>query len=190
MDRAKVIQQRVFLPYELYIDSAKHFCDELDKKDYISWYDLMASTTLLALSVEALVNTIGELVITEFKDFESMPPLAKVRMICESKGIEFNKGIFPFSDIANLIKVRNKLAHPKYKLLKYESTEMPLEEAKKHYEEIGDPLHDIEKGLNPKLVKQSLKSVLGLTKIFVPLLPDEIRYCMSTKKLVINGEDF
>ena len=45
MDTAKVIMQRNFLPYSIYIESAKHFCEELDKKDYISWYDLMASIT-------------------------------------------------------------------------------------------------------------------------------------------------
>ena len=67
---------------------------------------------------------------------------------------------------------------------------MPLEQAQKHYREIGDPLHDIEKSLNPKFVKQSLKAVLRLTDIFELLIPDEIKYCMSTKKLVINGNDF
>lgn len=183
MDTAKVIMQRNFLPYSIYIESAKHFCDELDKKDYISWYDLMASITLSALSIEALANTVGELTIEKFEDFESLQPLSKVRLICNNANIEYKKGNNPYNDIISLIKVRNKLAHPKYKLLKYESKEMPIAEAQSHYHEVSEPLHDIEKNLNPEFAKRSIKAVLELQSIFEKLLPPEVIHEVSKKEL-------
>ena len=74
MPTAKVIAERTFFPYALYLDSARHFCTEMRRKDYVSWHDLLAAVTLLSLSVEALANTSGELHIAEFKDFESYSP--------------------------------------------------------------------------------------------------------------------
>lgn len=46
MTLARVVQERVFLPYTPYMESAKHFCEELTRKDYVSWHDLLAATTL------------------------------------------------------------------------------------------------------------------------------------------------
>ena len=189
MPTAKVIQERVFFPYAPYLDSARHFCEELTRKDYVSWYDLMATVTLLALSVEALVNTIGEFTISDFKDFESSSSKAKLRLICEKSGLEFNRSKSPFAEVIHLLKVRNQLAHPKYQKLHYESKEMPLEEARKHYDQLGDLLHDIEKSLSPEMAQKSLKAVLSLAEMLEAKLKPEV-FPSSSKRLIIDGVDY
>ncbi|MBW8458139.1 MAG: hypothetical protein K0M58_06835 [Thiobacillus sp.] len=189
MPTAKVVQERVFFPFTPYLDSARHFCDELTRKDYVSWYDLLAAVTLLALSVEALANTIGEFAISDFKDFESSSPRAKLRLICEKSGLEFNRSKSPFTEVIHLLKVRNQLAHPKYQKLHYESKEMPLEEAREHYKQLGEPLHDIEKSLSPEMAQKSLKAVLSLAEMLRATLKPEV-FESSSKRLVIDGVDY
>ena len=186
---AKVVQEHVFLPYTLYLDSAKYFCAEMERKESVSWYDLLAAVTLLGLSVEAIANTFGELVIADFKDFESSSPKAKLRLICESLGVEFNRSKVPFVDVLHLLKVRNQLAHPKYQSLRYESTEMPLQAAREHYGRLGEILHDIEKSLTPELAHRSLKAVLTLTTTLRAAVKPAV-YPSSSKRLVIDREDF
>jgi len=129
MKTAKVVAERTFFPYVPYLDSARHFCSEMKRNEHVSWYDLLAATTLLALSVEALVNTVGEFIVPEFKDFESSSPKAKIRLICQLAQIPYDKSKIPFVDVVHLLKVRNQLAHPKFQRLKYESKIMPLAEA-------------------------------------------------------------
>lgn len=189
MPTAKVVQERVFLPYELYIDSARHFVGELDRKECVSWYDLAAAVTLLALSVEAIANTIGEHVIEDFKDFESSSPKAKIRLICEKIGVQFDRTSAPFADILELLRIRNQLAHPKFQRLRYESKEMPLTAAQKHYREVGEPLHDIEKALAPEMARKSLTAVTALAVTLQAAIEPRLRGG-SSKRLIIDGQDF
>jgi hypothetical protein len=188
MPTAKVVQERVFLPYELYIDSARHFVGELDRKEYVSWYDLAAAVTLLALSIEAIANTIGEHAIDDFKDFESSSPKAKIRLICEALSIKFDRTKPPFADVIELLRIRNQLAHPKFQRLKYESKEMSLTAAQKHYREVGEPLHDIEKALTPEMAKKSLTAVSALAVSFHTAMQPRL-LGGSSKRLIIDGRD-
>ncbi|HZV98468.1 MAG TPA: hypothetical protein VFF74_05720 [Methylophilaceae bacterium] len=189
MTIAKVVQERVFFPYMPYLDSAEYFCGEMKRKEYVSWHDLFAAVTLLTLSVEALANTIGELVIPDFNDFESSSPKAKIRLICERVGVEFNRNNTPFVEIIHLLKVRNQLAHPKYKNLRYESKEMPLAEAQKHYQELGDILHEIEKSMTPEMAQKSLRAVVNLAQTLRATVSPKI-FQSSSKRIVIDSQDF
>ena len=185
MTSAKVVAERTFFPYVPYLVSARHFCTEFRRKEYVSWHDLLAAVTLLALSVEALANTAGELHIVDFKDFESASPKAKIRMVCNSASIAYDKGKSPFKDVISLLKVRNQLAHPKLQKLRYESSLMPLSEAQKHYHDLGDLLHDMEKSLTPGFAVRSLEAVRELEKLLIGAVALEERLQFSTKKLVI-----
>jgi hypothetical protein len=189
MPTAKFIQERVFFPYTPYLDAATHFCGELSRKAYVSWYDLLAAVTLLALSVEALVNTIGEFVVPDFKDFESSSPKAKLRIICEHTRLDFDRKKAPFAEVILLLKVRNQLAHPKYQKLRYESKEMPLAEARKLYQQAGELLHDIEKSLSPEMAQASLTAVTALAGLLRGTLDPSV-YQSSSKRLVIDGVDY
>ena len=154
----------------------------------MSWHDLLAAVTLLSLSVEALANTSGELHIAEFKDFESSSPKAKIRLICQSAGISFDKSKSPFLEVIHLLKVRNQLAHPKFQRLRYESKVMPLEEAQKHYQELGTLLHDIEKSLTPDFAFASLDAVGSLEKLLMGSLEPSKRMAGSRSALVVSED--
>ena len=187
MDRAKVVKKRVFFPHAMYLDTAEHFCAELDRKEYVSWYDLMACMTMTAFSVEAILNTFGQIAIKDFGDFESCTPLAKMRILCEELEIDFEKSRSPFNSILKLLKLRNKFAHPKYKVLSFESDEMPLEEAQALYHE-GEILHELETALKPELVKRSLKAVKEFELMLKRAIGDNLPRQSSEWKLLINGE--
>lgn len=185
MPTAKVIQERIFFPYTPFISSASYFCKELVRKDYVSWHDLLAATTLLALSVEAITNTIGELVVPNFTDFESSSPKAKIRIICERTGIDFTRNEYPFVEIFQLLKIRNKLAHPKFQPLRYESETMAIEQARDHYNKLGELLSDIETALTPDLAQRWLKAVLELTNLLSSAVDPKL-YESSSKRLLID----
>lgn len=188
MPTAKVVAERTFFPYRPFLDSARHFCQEMERKDYVSWYDLLAATTLLALAVEALVNTVGELLIEDFTDFESGSSKAKVRLICDVAGISYQKNDAPFNEVLALLRLRNKLAHPKFKRLRYESAAMPLEQAQRHYREYGLPLHDIEKELSPERTQKALMAVSALERLFLSAVDDDQRREVSVSRLVISDD--
>ena len=184
MDRAKVIKKRIFFPHSMYLDTAKHFCAELGRKEYISWYDLMACMTTTALSVEAILNTFCHIAIQDFRDFESSPPLAKMRILCEKLTIDFDKSRKPFNTIIQLLKLRNKFAHPKYQILSFESEEMPLREAQELYYQ-GEVLHELENALNPELVKSFLIAVSDFEVLVKNALGQKLPYESSEWRIVI-----
>jgi hypothetical protein len=66
---------------------------------------------------------------------------------------------------------------------------MPLEQAQKHYHELGEILHDIEKSLSPELVKKSLEAVTKLAVAFRAAVNPKISQT-SSKRLIIDGKDF
>ncbi|MBF0674658.1 hypothetical protein [Pseudomonas sp.] len=185
MSRAKVIKKRIFFPHVMYLDTAKHFCEELDRKECISWYDLMACMTTTAFSVEAILNTFGHISIKDFTDFESSTPLVKMRILCEELNIDFDKGRKPFNSIIQILKLRNQFAHPKYKVLSFESAEMPSEKAREIYQQ-GEILHDLEKALNPELVKRSFGAVKDFELLLKRALGARLPYESSDWRIVIN----
>lgn len=189
MPTAKIVAERTFFPYVPYLDSARHFCGEMKRKERVSWHDLLAAMTLLALTVEALANTVGELVVPEFKDFESSSPKAKIRLICQAGGISFDKSKSPFVDVIYLLKIRNQLAHPKFQRLMYESKVMPLAEAQKHYKELGTLLHDIEKVLTPEMAHKSLNAVRALEGLLMTTIDPQKWFQGSSSKLLINEDE-
>jgi hypothetical protein len=60
---------------------------------------------------------------------------------------------------------------------------MPIAEAQSHYHEVSEPLHDIEKNLNPEFAKKVINAVLELQNIFEKLLPPEMLHKVSKKSL-------
>jgi hypothetical protein len=69
--------------------------------------------TFSALAIEALANTIGDRMISDWKDFESASPQAKVRLLAEQLGILYSSDSEPWRTIRWLGKFRNLIAHPK-----------------------------------------------------------------------------
>ena len=187
MTQARVIKRRVVYPHTLYVDSARYFQDQIRKEEYPSWFDLIACMTLTALSIEAIANSFGAILVPNYSDFESSSPFAKIRIICEKLGIDVDPNIAPFNDLKRVLKVRNKLAHPKYKSLELTSDLMSVEDATKLYND-GDLLHEIEKALNPELVEKSLASVMKIEQLILKKSNGALPMESSERKIEIKEE--
>jgi hypothetical protein len=185
---ARVEHEREVLVYRLYLDSAAHFCSNLTRKEYVSWFDLMAAITICSLSVEAIANTLGSLVVPNFKDFESSSPFAKVRIISEKLGVPFDRSRWPFNEISKLIKTRNRLAHPDTKPLRYVSPEMSISDAQKYLATAGDLLTEVEGALTPDYARTALKAVTDLVRLLESKIDRKLLREGSRRSLVFSDE--
>src|ERR1700694_3892213 len=75
---------------------------------------------LCGLAIEAICNAVGDRVVTNWKDFESANPNAKLRLLCERLNVEYDKNQEPWSTVRWLLKQRNEIAHAKPQLVKEE----------------------------------------------------------------------
>ncbi len=113
--------ERKFIPYRLLLRCAEHHLSEASENKAGSKYALLSSIVFSALSIEAIGNTYGELLISNWEDFESISPRAKLRLIAERCGIKPDFGKEPWQTVAPLIGFRNKIAHARPKHLKIEN---------------------------------------------------------------------
>ena len=157
MDNVLVHNERHTLPYQLPLDAAKHFLRQIEEQHYVSWYDLIASELLSAIALEATVNTFGVFWIDDFGDFESANLVAKVRILCAHVGIPYDKSKKPFNDLIRLVRVRNKIVHPKFEKLTKLLGPMPLKDAQRKLRE--DLLTSTEKQINSNIAKKSYRAV-------------------------------
>ncbi len=78
-----------------------------------SFNHALGSMIMSALAVEALANAVGDRTVPSWKDFESLSPLGKVRMLAERLGLEFDRSDEPWSTVHWLGVFRNRIAHAK-----------------------------------------------------------------------------
>lgn len=90
--------------------------DAIEKKPGHFYSELIAMT-MASLAIEAIANAVGIVVIKEWKDFESLNPNSKLRLICENIGIEYNSKKEPWSTAKWLYGFRNDVAHAKPELV-------------------------------------------------------------------------
>jgi len=99
-----------------YLEAAKE-----KKAGYI--YDWLGSILLSALSIEAIGNTYGEVLIPDWKDFESASPIAKLRLVATRCGINPDMNKHPWATARQLILFRNRIAHAKPTSLKIDKND-------------------------------------------------------------------
>lgn len=71
----------------------------------------MASLVLTAFAFEAFLNHLGARLFAAWSEMESLPPLAKLSVLCERLNVAFDKGARPYQTLTALMKFRNALAH-------------------------------------------------------------------------------
>ncbi|MDP1624730.1 MAG: hypothetical protein Q8L64_03065 [bacterium] len=86
---------------------------EVEKKEEIVFYKCMTSIVFLAFCIEAYLNHMGEDELQHWKDdFESLRPIAKLRLLMSKYGeLDFSRR--PFQSFSDIFDVRNQLAHGK-----------------------------------------------------------------------------
>src|SRR5579862_7588166 len=73
-----------------------------------SLYQHLAVMTFSSMAIEAFSNAVGERVISGWDDYEGLPPNAKLRLLSDKLGIEYNKGTEPWGSAIWLFKFRNR----------------------------------------------------------------------------------
>lgn len=188
MTEATVHKTRHFFPAEMFLHSARHFVRKVRTEEPPRWPDLMAAASLLALSLEALVNSLGPHLVKDFSDFESASPVAKLRLINEAIGLGFDKSQPPISDIRELARVRNKMAHPKYKPLHYSSERLPLREAQRLLSDESRTLHELEKAISPESVDKWQKAIVAVTRDLIDNIEPDLQRGFSKSWLEIHEQ--
>ncbi len=86
---------------------------EAEKIEEIAFYNCMTSIVFLAFCIEAYLNHMGEEEAQHWEDdFESLRPIAKLRLIMSRHGeLDFTRR--PFQSFSDIFTVRNQLAHGK-----------------------------------------------------------------------------
>ncbi len=188
MTEATTYKERHFLPVEMFLDPARKFVAKVKTDNPPLWPDLMAAASLLSLSLEALVNSLGPHLVNDFQDFDSASPVAKLRIIFEKLGLDFDKSRQPIADILDLARFRNKIAHPKYKKLTYTSERLPIRQAQRLLRDESKTLRDLEKSVSPEALDKWLKALLLVSRSLLKALDPELQRGHSRSWLEIHDE--
>jgi hypothetical protein len=87
-----------------------------------SYYLLLGSLVFSAFSLEAFLNHIGENLFDSWSDLESLSPRGKLIVICERLGLKPKWNVQPWQTVPELVGFRNKIAHGKNALVRFEKT--------------------------------------------------------------------
>lgn len=179
MSTVRAKTERRFNPHVcLFLPAVQHHFETAKGKKIGAYYDWFAVIVLSGLSLEAIGNSYGDFLFTEWKDFESASPKAKLRLVAQKCGIkpDFNK--HPWATAWQLIKFRNLIAHAKRKHFKVER-----DCNENNYREvIGKRFEaDVETMITEKFATQSCDAVeqiiIALNKTLNESELHELNYC-------------
>lgn len=106
-------QKKTFSAHHMLMNAAFLQLEAARATETSRFNNSLAALTLSALSVEALANSVGERVVPDWKDFESLSPLGKLRLLAEKLSIEFDRNAEPWTTVCWLGIFRNRIAHAK-----------------------------------------------------------------------------
>lgn len=157
MSRVHVKVKRKFLPHLLLLRGALRHLETAKEKKTGYFYDWLGAILLSALSIEAIGNTYGEVLIPDWKDFESASPIAKLRLVATSCGINPDLSKHPWATARQLILFRNRIAHAKPKSLKIDKNDCDESNYLKVFNTRLES--DLEKMITEDFAKQSCDAV-------------------------------
>jgi len=163
--KVSVERERPFSAHHMLLGAAQ---DALSEENIDKRYSPLVAITMSALAIESLCNTIGERTVSDWKDFESSSPTAKLRIICDELGIDYDANKEPWSTVVWLSKLRNKLAHPKPDQLN-ESYEWSQEEYTSNYN--SWPESKLEKTLTKGNAKRAHEKITELKYLLCKYIP-------------------
>ena len=121
-----------------------------------------------ALAIEALCNSLGKRVVPDWQDFESSPPVTKLRLLTEHLDIEYRKDDEPWSTARWLVKFRNLVAHAKPEFVVEEVLLTQEEQDKRLFD---TPKSKLEKQITLNNSKRSLQAAEQIKDILVSKIP-------------------
>jgi hypothetical protein len=179
MPIVRATTERRFNPHVcLFLPAVRHHLTTAKEKKPGCKFDWLAVIVLSALSLEAIGNSYGEVLIPSWKDFESASPIAKLRLVADKCGIkpDFNK--HPWETARRLIKFRNLIAHAKRKHFK---EERDCDE--NNYGEVFAVRFEdnIEKMITEDFAEQSCDAIEQIIKTLNKTLNDDDRFELNSR---------
>jgi hypothetical protein len=106
-------QERHFSAHNMFLHAADLALEEAEKKE-AGWFNqALVAIAFSAFAMEAFANALGDRVATDWKDFESASPLAKLRLLADRLSVPYAKDLQPWQSLRWLARLRNSLAHAK-----------------------------------------------------------------------------
>jgi hypothetical protein len=145
MARVRVKFDRKFIPHPLLLTAARRHLERAKERKAGCFYEWLGAILMSALSIEAIGNTYGEVLIPDWKDFERASPIAKLRLVATACSIDPNLDEHPWATACQLSHCRNRIAHARPQHLKvegaytnttYERAFYPMPESKSQLEKM------------------------------------------------------
>jgi hypothetical protein len=106
-------QERHFSAHHMLIRASQMSLELAEKQDPGWLNHVLPAITFSALAMEAMGNAFGDRLVPDWQDFESSNPFAKLRLVAQHLGVEFERTKEPWSTVRWLSRFRNAIAHPK-----------------------------------------------------------------------------
>jgi hypothetical protein len=161
-------RERPFSPHNILLSAARDAIDIAKEDKFKETFSSITAITMSALAIEALCNAVGERIFEEWSDYESSSPKAKLRIICDKLNIVYESKSEPWTTVAWLSQLRNKLAHGKPQLI---SESGSLEEKDYESKSWDKPQSKIEKQLTIVNAERAYKQVTELKFLFSKHMP-------------------
>ena len=137
----------------------------------------LIAITFAALGFEAMANTFLDHVIIDWKDFDKLPSLSKMRLIAEKLQISFDPRAEPWCTVRRLMIFRNLIAHPKPQYLVEEHA---IDEDKIEARRFEMPETKLEREITAPNAKTYLAAVVAARDLLLASMGEEQRFEVST----------
>ncbi len=166
----KRVQEREFSAHHMLLQVARGSLEAAAINREAAFDHALVAITFSALSVEALCNAVGEKVVSDWDDFESLRPMSKLRLLAAQLNIEFLREKQPWTTLHWLSKFRNNIAHPKPEKITKTSF---ISEAQHDARLFEKPISRVEKEVTFGNARRAVEAVERLKEILVKNVPPE-----------------
>jgi hypothetical protein len=111
----ETIEERFFSPHHMLMRMAGEalFASQRTLRPPLKDEHLLTAMLMSALAVEALCNAVGHRVVAGWEDYEQIPAWSKIRLLCTTLNIAYDRGAQPWQRLQALLAFRNQVAHGK-----------------------------------------------------------------------------
>mgnify|MGYP000061874318 CR=1 FL=1 len=163
-------RSREYHPHHTLLGAAYTNLELAERKEPGWHYFELAAILFSGLAVEALANSFGSRYVTNWKDYESSSPIAKLQIVSTAMGVDFDEQVTPWSNVRWLVKFRNRLAHAKPELVLHERN-MTDAEWDKARNTVPESKLEIE--VSPGNAKRAVDSAYAIRDLLGEKIPDD-----------------
>ncbi len=131
--------------------------------------ELLVCITFSAFAMEAMANGFGMALIPNWEDFDKAPAIAKIRVISEKLGIEYEPAHPQWDAVTWMFGFRNRIAHARPQKAIKETVQRNREEYQRIMQE--PPMSKIEKEITLGNAERCYKSVSDIFDLWCHHLP-------------------